>query len=143
MRLKLGARTESSAPEVSGRIGNWAENPRRDVGNLTSAQFADLTAISIEREESFYTVSARNDPILLRQCHATDASRAEEERPESAEEPVAQRQAGRPPATATKHDQLLLEHEILGDHRSHATGAIQLRNRDGQMEQGEQEVLHA
>ena len=39
----------------------------------------------------------------------SDTSEAEEERTESAEEPVAQRQAGRPPATATKHDQLLLE----------------------------------
>ena len=38
-----------------------------------------------------------------------DASGAEEERAKAAEEPVAQRQAGRPPATATKHDQLLLE----------------------------------
>ena len=48
---------------------------------------------------------------------------AEEEGPESAEEPVTQRQAGRPPPTTTKHDELLLEHEILGDHRSHATGS--------------------
>ena len=42
-----------------------------------------------------------------------------------------------------KHDELLLEHEILGDHRSHATGATQLRHRDGEVEQREQEVLHA
>ena len=63
--------------------------------------------------------------------------------PESAEEPVAQRQIGRPPATTMKHDELLLEHEILGDHGSHATGATQLRDRDGDVEQGEQEVLHA
>ena len=34
-------------------------------------------------------------------------------------------------------------HEILGNHRSHATGATQLRHRDGEVEQGEQEVLHA
>ena len=73
----------------------------------------------------------------------SDASRAEEEGPESAEEPVTQRQAGRPPPTTTKHDELLLEHEILGDHRSHATGATQLRRQDGEVEQGEQEVLHA
>ena len=73
----------------------------------------------------------------------SDASGTEEERPESAEQPVAQRQAGRPPATTTKHDQLLLEHEILCDHRSHATGATQLRGQDGEVQQGEQEVLHA
>jgi hypothetical protein len=73
----------------------------------------------------------------------SDASGTEEERPESAEEPVASRQAGRPPATTTKHDELLLEYEILGDHRSHATGATQLRGHNGEVEQGEQEVLHA
>jgi len=68
-----------------------------------------------------------------------DASGVEEERPESAEEPVTPRQAGRPPATTTKHEELLLEHEILCDHRSHATGATQLRGHDGEVEQGEQE----
>ena len=45
-------------------------------------------------------------------------------------------------ATA-QDDQLLLEQEILRDHRSHATGATQLRGHDGQVQQGEQEVLHA
>ena len=73
----------------------------------------------------------------------SEASEAEEERTESAEEAVAQRQAGRPPATATKHDELLLEQEILRDHRSHATGARQLRDHDREMEQREQDVLHA
>ena len=63
-----------------------------------------------------------------------DASGAEEERPESAQEPIAHRQTGRPPAATTKHDQLLLEHEILRDHRSHATGTTQLRGHDGQVE---------
>jgi hypothetical protein len=72
-----------------------------------------------------------------------DASGAEEERPESAEEPVAQGQARRPPATTTKDDELLLEHEILGDHRAHATGATQLRDHDSEVEQREQELLHA
>ena len=48
-----------------------------------------------------------------------------------------------PPATTTKHDELLLEHEILGNHRSYATGANQLRGRDSEVEEGEQEVLHA
>ena len=51
--------------------------------------------------------------------------------------------AGRPLATPTKNDQLLLEHEILCDHRSHATGPTQLRGHDGEVQQGEQEVLHA
>jgi hypothetical protein len=73
----------------------------------------------------------------------SDASGAEEKRLESAQEPVAQRRAGRPPATTTKHDELLLEHEIFGDHCSHATGATQLRGHDREVEQGEQEVPHA
>ena len=73
----------------------------------------------------------------------SDASWTEEERPESAQQPVAQRQVRRPPATTAQDDQLLLEQEILRDHRSHATGATQLRGHDGEVEQGEQEVLHA
>ena len=72
-----------------------------------------------------------------------NASEAEEERLESAQEPIAQRQGGPPPATTTKHGELLLEQEILGDHRSHATPATQLRGRDGEIEQGEQEVPYA
>ena len=72
-----------------------------------------------------------------------DASEAEEERPKSAEEPVAHGQAGCAPATTTKDDELLFEHEILGDHRSHATGATELRKGDSEVEQSEQEVLHA
>ena len=40
--------------------------------------------------------------------------RAEEERSEAAEQSVAPRQFGRPPSAA-QDDQLLLEHEILGD----------------------------
>jgi hypothetical protein len=67
----------------------------------------------------------------------------EEERPESAEQPVAQRQVRRPLASTAQDDQLLLEQEILRDHRSQATGATQLRGHDGQAKQGEQEVLHA
>jgi hypothetical protein len=75
--------------------------------------------------------------------NSLNASEAEEERLESAQEPIAQCQGGRPPATTTKHDELLLEQEILGDHRSHATRATQLRGRDGEMEQCKQEVPHA
>jgi hypothetical protein len=52
----------------------------------------------------------------------SDASWTEEERPESAQQPVAQRQVRRPSASAAQDDQLLLEQEILRDHRSHATG---------------------
>src|SRR3984893_12994347 len=73
----------------------------------------------------------------------SDSSWTEEERPESAEQPVAQRQVRRPVASTAQDDQLLLEQETLRDHRSHATGATQLRGHDGQVKQGEQEVLHA
>ena len=68
---------------------------------------------------------------------------AEDERPESAADSVADRQAGRSPATATAHDALLREQDILGDHRSHATGAAQLPDDDDEMEPGEQDVLRA
>jgi hypothetical protein len=49
--------------------------------------------------------------------------------------------AGRGPgngrlATTTKNDQLLLEHEILGDHGSHTTGATELRSHNGEVQQG-------
>src|ERR1019366_2044534 len=73
----------------------------------------------------------------------SDSSWTEEERPESAQQPVAQRQVRRPLASTAQDDQLLLEQEILRDHRSRATGATQLRGHDGQVKQGEQEVLHA
>ena len=73
----------------------------------------------------------------------SDSSRREEERPESTEQPVAQRQIRRPPTSTAQDDQLLIGHEILCDHRSPATGATQLRGHDSKMEQGEQEVLHA
>jgi hypothetical protein len=61
----------------------------------------------------------------------------EEERPDSAEQPVAPRQGGRPPASAAQDDQLLREQEILRDHRSHASGTTQLRAYDDQVQQRE------
>ena len=72
-----------------------------------------------------------------------DSFWTEEERPESAEQPVPPRQVRRPLASPAQDDQLLLEQEILRDHGAHATGATQLRGHDGQVKQGEQEVLHA
>jgi hypothetical protein len=63
----------------------------------------------------------------------SDSSWTEEERRESAEQPVAQRQVGRPLASTAQDDQLLLEQEILRDHRSHATRATQLRGHNGQV----------
>jgi hypothetical protein len=72
----------------------------------------------------------------------SDAFWTEEERPESAEQPVAPRQVRGALASTAQDDQLLLEQEILRHHCSHATGATQLRGRDGQVQQGEQEILH-
>ena len=63
------------------------------------------------------------------------------ERPESAERPVVQPQAGRPFASTAQDDQLLPE-QILRDHRSHAAGAAQLRGHDDRVQKGEREVLH-
>jgi hypothetical protein len=51
----------------------------------------------------------------------SDASGTEEERSESAEQPVAWRQVRRPLASPAQDDQLLLEQQILRDHRTHAT----------------------
>jgi hypothetical protein len=66
-----------------------------------------------------------------------DSSGTEEKRRQSANQPVAQRRVRRPLATTTKHDQLLLEHGILGDHASHATGAPQLRSHNGEVQQSD------
>ena len=52
----------------------------------------------------------------------SDAFWTEEERPESAEQPVALRQVRRAPASTAQDDHLLLEQEILRHHRSFATG---------------------
>ena len=73
----------------------------------------------------------------------SDAFWTEEQRPESAQQPVAGRQVRRAPASTTQDDQLLLEQEILHDDRSHAPGATPLRGRDGQVLQGKQEIPHA
>ena len=72
----------------------------------------------------------------------SDASWTEEDRPESAQQPVARRQGRRPLASTAQDDQLLLEEEILRHHRSHTTGAAELRGHDGQVQQSEQEVPH-
>src|SRR3984893_3366832 len=70
----------------------------------------------------------------------SDASWTEEDRPESAQQPVARHQVRRPLASTAQDDQLLLEQEILGHNRSHTTGATELRGHDGQVQLGEQEV---
>src|SRR6266446_4805653 len=72
----------------------------------------------------------------------SDTSCTEEDRPESAQQPVARRQVRRPLASTAQDDQLLLEEEILRHHRSHATRATELCGHDGQVQQGEQEVSH-
>ena len=66
-----------------------------------------------------------------------DAAWTEKERSESAEETVAQRQVGRTLATSAQDNQLLLEQEILRDHRWYATGTTELRGGDRQVEHGE------
>ena len=73
----------------------------------------------------------------------SDPSWTEEERSESAEQPVAQRQVRRPLASTAQDDHLLLEEEILRDQRSHATGANDFRGHHGQVKQREQEIPHA
>ena len=70
-------------------------------------------------------------------------SRTQKKRPESAEEPIAHSEVRRTLARTAQHDQLLLEQEILSDDGSHAAGSAELRGCDGQVKQGEQEILHA
>ena len=66
----------------------------------------------------------------------------EAERLESVEQPVTARQGWLPAASAVQDDQLLLQQEILRDHRSYPTGATQPRGHDGQVQQREQEIPH-
>jgi hypothetical protein len=73
----------------------------------------------------------------------SDSPWTEEERPQSADQPVAQREGRRPLASTAEDDELLLKQEILRDHRANATGTTQLRGHDGQVKQGEQEHFHA
>jgi hypothetical protein len=73
----------------------------------------------------------------------SDASWTGEEPPESAPQSVAPQQVRRPLARPAQNEQLLLEQEILRDHRSHAAGATELRGHHGHVQQGEQEVPHA
>ena len=73
----------------------------------------------------------------------SDSSWAEEECPESEQQPVTRCQGWRPLARTAQDDQLLLEQKILRDHRAHATGATQRRGHDGPVKQGEQEGFHA
>ena len=73
----------------------------------------------------------------------SDSFWIEEERPQCADQPVAQREVRRSSASTAQYDQLLLKYEILRDDRSHATGATQLRGDDSHVKQGEEELLHA
>jgi hypothetical protein len=55
-------------------------------------------------------------------------------------EPVARRQVRRPLASTAQDGQLLPEQEILRHHRSHTTGATELRGHDGQVRRGKQKA---
>ena len=61
------------------------------------------------------------------------ASGTEEDRAESAQQSIDRRQVRRPVASTAQDDQLLLEQEVLRHHRSHATGATELRGHDGEL----------
>ena len=45
-------------------------------------------------------------------------------------------------ASTAQNDELLLEQEVLGHHRSYTTAATELHSHDGEVKQGEQEVSH-
>ena len=144
------------------RVRDDARNPRTAEPGIARLELHDgldecvvrslrsdrLPALA-RREQS--AVLAMHQRLMKRQeCRGAqadgdlpDSPWTEEERRQSANQAVAQREVRRPLATTTKHDQLLLEHEILGDHGSHATGATELRSHNGEVQEGDQEVLHA
>src|SRR6516165_8193033 len=80
-----------------------------------------LLRAAVRREQS--VVLATHQRLMKRQERRgtyadgdlSDSSGTEEERPESVEQPVPQRQVRRSMASAAQDDQLLLEQEILGD----------------------------
>jgi hypothetical protein len=72
----------------------------------------------------------------------SNAAWIEKERLESAEPPVAPRHVGRPTTSAPQDDQLMLEQEMLRDHRAYTTGATAPRGPDGQVQPREQESPH-
>ena len=74
--------------------------------------------------------------------YLSDSCWTEEERPQSADQPVAQREVRRPMASTAQDDELLLKQEVLRDHGPHATGATKPRGHHGQVEQREQETPH-
>jgi hypothetical protein len=71
-----------------------------------------------------------------------NAAWPEEQRPDSQQQSIAARQIWRPTTGPTKNDQLLLEQEILRDDRPHATATRDSRDRDGQVQQRDQDTRH-
>ena len=134
----------------------WAAEPRiarRELDDgadegLARTLRAGLSRMRVRREEAaiLATDQRRMKSQDRRGPHdygeLAHAAGTEEERPKPAEEPVARRQVGRSPATPTQHEQLLRDHEILGDHRVDATRATQLCGHDGQVQQREEHVRH-
>src|SRR5216684_4119281 len=145
-----------STPNVCAMMRAIRGQPNRGLRDLSSTMAwmsaplgpfrSGLLRARARREQS--AVPAMHQRLMKRQERRgaqadgdlPDSPWTEEERRQSANQPVAQREVRRPLATTTKHDQLLLEHEILGDHCSHATGATQLRSPNGEVQQGDQEV---
>ena len=71
-----------------------------------------------------------------------DSARIEKERPESEQDPIAYGQVRRALACPPEDDQLLLEQEVLSDHRADAAGSAKLRDHNSQMEESEQGSVH-
>ena len=71
-----------------------------------------------------------------------DAAWSQKQRCESAQETVSRGQVRRPLAWPAQDNPLLLEHEILRDHGTHAAGPTEPCGRDGQVKQGEEDSFH-
>ena len=110
----------------SGRLNG--ENSREEVQNVRKSSSA------WPRGEQ-QPVLATHQRLMKRQKRRgaqgdgelSNAASIEKERLESAEQPVAPRQVGRPTTRAPPDDQLLLEQESLRDHRTYTTGATEPR----------------
>jgi hypothetical protein len=103
----------------------------------------DGTTMHADSDEATGELAHDHEHPVAPEHDGLASKQIKEEGPQSANQPVAQREVRRPLATTTKNDQLLLEYEILGDHGSHATGATQLPSHNGEVQQSDQEVLHA
>ena len=80
---------------------------------------------------------------LQRDGSLSNSSGTEEDRAESAKQPVAGRQVRRALVSAAEDQQLLLKQEVLRHHRFDTADAAKFRDRHGEVKQREKSVPHS